>query len=131
MTKFLTLEQILRLHDSVIEEFGGLKGIRDQNLLLSSVESPKMSAFGEELYPSIYDKASAYLFNIVCNHPFNDGNKRTGAGIAYLFLRINKVRIIFDPDPKDMTYEDFVVKVAKGKTSKKEIAHFLEHGYED
>jgi death-on-curing protein len=116
MIKFLTLEQILRLHDAVIKKFGGLKGVRDSNLLFSSVESPKMSIFGEELYPSVFDKAAAYLFNIVCNHPFNDGNKRTGAGCAYLFLQLNKARIVFDSAPNDRAYENFVVKVAKRRS---------------
>ena len=86
--------------------------------------------FGEDLYLSVYDKAAVYLFNIVCNHPFNDGNKRTGAGAAYLFLRINRTPIPFDPSPQDMTYENYVVKVAKSKTTKEDIAYFLEHGQE-
>lgn len=130
MIKYLTLEQVLRLHDAVVKEFGGLQGVRDQSLLLSAIESPKMFVFGKELYPSVYDKAAAYLYNIVCYHPFNDGNKRTGAGTAYLFLRTNKKSIIFDHALEDTTYEDFVVKVAKGKTTKEEIAYFLEHGEE-
>jgi death-on-curing protein len=112
----------------VIEKFGGLSGIRDPHLLLSCIESPKMTMFGTDLYPSIYDKAAIYLFNIICNHPFNDGNKRTGAGAAYLFLQINKAPLPFDFSPEDMTYENFVVKVAKGKTTKEEIACFLEQG---
>jgi death-on-curing protein len=130
MIKYLTLEQILRLHDAVLENFGGLAGIREPNLLLSCIESPKMVIFGEDLYPSVYDKAAVYLFNIVCNHPFNDGNKRTGAGAAYLFLRINKAHLPFDSSPEDRTYEDFVVKVARDKTAKEDIAFFLEHAEE-
>ncbi len=130
MIKYLTLEQVLRLHDAAVEKFGGLTGIRDPNLLLSCIESPKMVIFGEDLYPSVHDKAAVYLFNIVCNHPFNDGNKRTGAGAAYLFLRINKTHIPFDASPEDMTYENFVVKVARYKTAKEDIAYFLEHGEE-
>lgn len=128
MIKFLTLEQVLRLHDAVIEEFGGLTGVRDPNLLLSSIDSPKMTMFGKDLYPSIYDKAGMYLLNIVCNHPFNDGNKRTGAGAAYLFLKINKAHIPFDSSRDDRTYENFVVKVARGKITKEEVAFFLEYG---
>lgn len=131
MIKYLTIEQILRLHDALIEKFGGLSGIRDSNLLLSGIESPKMAMFGEDLYPSIYDKAGVYLFNIVCNHPFNDGNKRTGAGAAFLFLQVNKAHIPFNFSPKNTVYENFVVKVAKGKTTKEEVAYFLEHGKEN
>jgi death on curing protein len=130
MIKYLTLPQILRLHDAVVEKFGGLPGIREPNLLHSCIESPKMVIFGEDLYPSVYDKAAVYLFNIVYNHPFNDGNKRTGAGSAYLFLRINKAHIPFDDSPEDRTYENFVVKVANGKKTKEDIAYFLEHGEE-
>jgi death on curing protein len=126
MIKYLTLEQILRLHDAAIEEFGGLNGIRDSNLLLSSVEHPKAAMFGEDLYPTIYNKAAAYLYHIIRNHPFNDGNKRTGSGAAYLFLKINKATIFFEDD----AYEDFIVKVAQGKRQMEEVAYFLEHGKE-
>ena len=75
MIKFLTLEQVLKLHDSLIEEFGGLRGVRDSNLLLSAIENPKSSMFGDDLYPTVYDKAAALLFHLVQNHPFNDGTK--------------------------------------------------------
>ena len=122
MIKYLTLKQVLKLHDSVVEKFGGLSGVRDPNLLLSCVESPKMTMFGEDLYPSIYDKAAVYLFNIISNPPFNDGNKRTGAGTAYLFLKANEIPVLFD----DKSYEDLVVEVAKGTITREEIAHFLE-----
>ena len=72
MIKYLTLEEVLEMHDAFIEKFGGLKGIRDANLLLSAIETPKTAMFGEDLYPTVYDKAAAYLFHIVQNHPFMD-----------------------------------------------------------
>ncbi|HSW87026.1 MAG TPA: type II toxin-antitoxin system death-on-curing family toxin [Rhabdochlamydiaceae bacterium] len=131
MIKYLTLEQVLRLHDAAIEKFGGLKGIRDSNLLLSCIENPRQSLFGMELHPTIYDKAAAYLFHIVCNHPFNDGNKRTGAGSAYLFLRINKISIVFESTFENKQYENLVVAVARGKKTKEEVSYFLKHGKED
>lgn len=124
MIKYLTLEQVLEMHDSFIEKFGGLKGVRDMNLLLSAIEIPKTSMFGEDLYPTIYDKAAAYLFHIVQNHPFNDANKRTGFGVTYLFLKANKVSILLNEE----AFENLVVEVAKGKINKQEIAHLLEHG---
>ncbi len=124
MIRYLTLEQILRLHDAAIEKFGGLSGIRDPNLLLSSVEHPKAAMFGEDLYLTIHNKAAAYLFHIVRSHPFNDGNKRTGCGAAYLFLKINRAKILF----KDDAYEDFVVKVAQNKKSLEEVSRFFERG---
>lgn len=80
--------------------------------------------FGEALHKTVFDKAAAYLFHLVQNHPFNDGNKRTGALTAIIFLELNGVNVTFAEDE----YEDFVVEVAKGKRNKAEIAYFLQHG---
>lgn len=124
MIRYLSIEQVLEMHDAFIEKFGGLQGIRDMNLLLSAIETPKATMFGNDLYPTVYDKAAAYLFHIVQNHPFNDGNKRTGFGATYLFLRANKTLILFD----DISLENLVVETAKGKNTKKEISYFLEYG---
>jgi death-on-curing protein len=83
--------------------------------------------FGAHLHKTIYDKASAYLFHIVQNHPFNDGNKRTGAITTILFLEENGIEIIFT----DNDFEEFVILVAQGKRNKEEISYFLEHGHEN
>jgi death-on-curing protein len=112
------------MHDAFLQEFGGLPGIRDINLLMSAIETPKSTMFGQDLHPTIYDKAAAYLYHIVCNHAFNDGNKRTGFGAALLFLKANSIPTKFNKKK----YENLVVEVAKGKKTKEEIAHFLEHG---
>ena len=127
MTSYLTLEQVLEMHDAFIEKFGGLDGIREPNLLLSAIDTPKAAAFGEDLYPTVYDKAAAYLYHIVQNHPFNDGNKRTGFGAAYLFLRANNAPILFS----DESFECLVIEVAKGKKTKEQIAYFFEYGEEN
>lgn len=124
MIKYLTLEEVLEVHDVLIEKFGGLKGIRDVNLLLSAIETPKAAMFGEDLYPTVYDKAVVYLFHIVQNHPFNDANKRTGFGATYLFLQANGAPILLS----DEAFENLVIAVANGKETKERIAHFLEHG---
>ena len=79
--KFLTVDQVIEIHDAFLEDYGGLPGIRDKGLLISAVEMPRASMFGEYLHKTIFDKASAYLFHIVQNHPFNDGNKKTGAPV--------------------------------------------------
>jgi death on curing protein len=70
--------------------------------------------------------AAAYLFHIVQNHPFNDGNKRTGALTTILFLEENGIKITFS----DKDYEEFVVSVACGQKNKEEVAYFLKHGKE-
>lgn len=127
MTKFFTVEQIIEIHDAFLEDHGGLPGIRDKGLLISAVEMPRASMFGEYLHKTIYDKASAYLFHIVQNHPFNDGNKRTGALTTILFLEENGIKISFS----DKHYEEFVVNVAQGQKDKDKIAYFLKHGKEN
>jgi death on curing protein len=86
---YLSLEQIIELHDALIEKFGGLIGIRERGLLESAVAAPMMAVFGEELHKTIYNKAAAYLFYIAKNHAFLDGNKRTAAAAALAFLRAN------------------------------------------
>jgi death-on-curing protein len=126
MIKYLSLEQVLKMHDAFIEKFGGLQGIRDINLLLSAIETPKAAMFGNDLYPTVYNKAAAYLYHIVQNHPFNDANKRTGFGAAYLFLKANDVAILFD----DESLESLVIEVAQGKKTKEEISYFFEHGHD-
>lgn len=126
MTKFFSVEQVIEIHDAFLEDHGGLPGIRDKGLLISAVEMPRASMFGEYLHKTIYDKAGAYLYHIVQNHPFNDGNKRTGALTTILFLEENGIKIAFS----DKDYEEFVVNVAQGKKDKIEISYFLKHGKE-
>ena len=72
---YLSLEQIIELHDALIEKFGGLIGIRERGLLESAVAAPMMAVFGEELHKTIYNKAAAYLFYIAKNHAFLDGRR--------------------------------------------------------
>src|ERR1700730_1022457 len=120
MTIFFTVEQVIEIHDAFLEDYGGLPGIRDKGLLISAVEMPRGYMYGKHLHNTIYDKAAAYLFHIVQNHPFNDGNKRTGALTTILFLEENGVKIAFS----DKDYENYVIAVAQGKRNKEEIAHF-------
>lgn len=80
-------EVILALHDRLLAEFGGLGGIRDLGLLRSAMSRPQ-NLFAYEK-PSLFELAAAYAFGIVRNHPFNDGNKRTGFVTAVLFLESN------------------------------------------
>jgi death on curing protein len=124
MIEYLSVVEVVTMHDVFLQEFGGLAGIRDVNSLISAVETPKSQMFGQDLYPTMHSKAAAYLYHIVCNHPFNDGNKRTGFGAALLFLKANSIPLKFDKKK----YENLVVEVAKGVVTKEEIAHFLEHG---
>jgi len=73
MIKYLTVDQVIEIHDAFLADHGGLPGIRDKGSLISAVEVARATMFGEHLDKSIFDKAAAYLFHIVRNHPFNDG----------------------------------------------------------
>ena len=76
MIQYISLEEILRIHFQVIEDYGGSHGVRDEGRLKSVVNAPKQEVFGEEQYSSLFDKAAVYLRNIIGDHPFSDGNKR-------------------------------------------------------
>lgn len=86
---FLTKEDLIFLHDSQIEEFGGIYGVRDEGLLDSVSKAPYQSCFGSDLYPSIFDKAAKYLYDFSTYQVFLDGNKRAGLCTASMFLKMN------------------------------------------
>jgi death on curing protein len=79
--------------------------------------------FDQEMYPSVYEKAAAYLYHLVCNHPFNDANKITGYAVTLVFLKANHVNQTF----KKEDLENLVIEVAKGKETKERISHFLKY----
>ncbi|WP_195155512.1 type II toxin-antitoxin system death-on-curing family toxin [Candidatus Protochlamydia phocaeensis] len=121
MIKFLPVEMIILYHDKLIDSYGGVHGIRDMGLLLSALEMPKAHLFGVELHPTLEDKAAAYLFHIICNHPFIDGNKRTGGFVAAVFLEINGKSTDFP----DEAYESLILGVARGEMKKEDISRFF------
>jgi len=121
--KYLSLEEILRLHFQLIEDFGGSHGVRDEGRLMSVIEAPKLKAFGTEQYSSIFEKASVYLRNIIGDHPFIDGNKRTAVTVCGISLRRNDRRLT--ASQKEL--EDFTLSVAIEHLGVKEIAEWLEY----
>lgn len=123
MTAYLTIEEIILLHDRQVRVHGGLEGIRDLGLLASAIDMPRTTFDGKELHKSLFDKAAAYLFHIIKNHPFNDGNKRTGAFTAILFLRMNGIKLDLDL----AQYENLVILTAKGHASKTQISRFFKN----
>jgi len=121
MIDFLKIEDVLALHANQIELYGGEHGVRDMGLLDSAISQPRATFGGEYLHASTFDMAAAYLFHIVQNHPFLDGNKRTGAVTALAFLDFNGIEITA---PKGSLY-DLVISVATGQTNKAQIAEFF------
>jgi len=118
---FLELGEILEIHRDQIERYGGSQGFRDMGLLQSALSMPGAGFGGRYLHHDIFEMAAAYLFHIVQNHPFVDGNKRTGAAAAVVFLLMNNIDINVD----EKTFEQMVLSVAKGKSNKADVANFF------
>ena len=119
--RFLSLEQVLALHADQIERYGGGLGVRDLGLLQSALAMPKASFSGQYLHPTLHEMAAAYLFHLVQNHPFLDGNKRIGLAATIAFLGLNDTWL--EADPTELL--ETVMKVARGEIGKPEIAVFL------
>ena len=90
---YLTLEQVLLIHEDQILRYGGSSGLRDLPLLESAVFRPQSTFGGEDLYPTVFDKAAALMHSLILNHVFVDGNKRTGAAAMLVFLELNGYRL--------------------------------------
>ena len=118
---YLTIEQVLFLHARLIEETGGRHGVRELNLLASAVARPK-ATFGGELYPDLFVKAAALIDSLIRNHPFVDGNKRTGIASGALFLVQNGRRLT----AINSELELFTRQIAESKSDISEIAAWLE-----
>jgi death on curing protein len=94
--EFLTAEVVLALHQRQLERFGGGAGLRDRGLLESAVPQPQASFGGMYVHEGLFAMAAAYLFHIVSNHPFVDGNKRAGLLAAQVFLDVNGITLEHD-----------------------------------
>lgn len=114
---FLTLEEVLEIHEQQIEIYGGSHGLRDQGALESAVATPQATFGGELLHATIPAIAAAYLFHICQNHPFIDGNKRAGANAAVTFLFMNDWEPTFD----EAELIDLVLAVAASGMAKPEL----------
>lgn len=120
--EFLTLEEILALHEDRIRKYGGTTGVRDLDLLRSAMGNAEATFGGVFLHETLFEMAAAYLYGICRNHPFLDGNKRTALACALAFLGLNDVTMRSDPDE---LYE-LVIGVAEGRISKAACAVFFE-----
>lgn len=120
---FLTLDEVLALHADQIDRYGGTIGVRDLGLLQSALATPAATFGGEYLHATIHEMAAAYLFHIVKNHPFVDGNKRIGLMVTIVFLGLNGETL--DADPGELTAT--VLGVADGSIDKPDLAVFLKN----
>lgn len=123
---FLSIEQVLTIHTVQVRRHGGSAGVRDMGMLESAVEMPR-AGFGDQyLHEDVFEMAAAYAFHIVMNHPFIDGNKRTGFHAATVFLDLNGWVLTLD---EDAAY-DLVIGVCEGTVTKKALAEALRSGSE-
>jgi death-on-curing protein len=121
VTVYLSLEQVLELHAQQVRRFGGPAGLRDRGALEAAVARPQMTFGGEDLYPDVEAKAAAVLQSLVMNHPFVDGNKRTGAAAAELFLNLNDVELTAGDDE----LVEVTLAVARGEVAAEALAIWL------
>lgn len=119
---FLTVADVLHIHRDQVARYGGAGGLRDMGLLEAAVAAPAAGTSEGYLHDSPAEMAAAYLFHIVRDHPFVDGNKRTGAVAALVFLDLNDIE--FDADEAEL--ERLVLAVADGSAGKDEAAAFFE-----
>lgn len=120
--EFLTLDVVLALHRRQLARFGGGEGLRDRGLLESAVALPQSSFGGTYAHDGLFAMAAAYLFHIVSNHPFVDGNKRTGLLAAQVFLDVNGVTLAHDSH----AFYVLTMGVAEGRIGKAAVAAELE-----
>ena len=118
---FLTLGEVLAIHEDVIRLYGGSLGVRELSLLDSAVGMPQATFGGQYFHEDIPAMAAAYCFHLVANHPFIDGNKRVGAAAANVFLELNEWSLEVDP----MVFADCVLAIASGQADKKAASIFF------
>lgn len=120
--KILTIEQVIMLHNDLISQTGGSYGIRDSSLLDSAVNTPFQSFGGEDLYPTLLEKAARLGYGLIKNHPFVDGNKRIGTHAMLVFLAVNRVFLKYE----DADLIETILNVASGTMNEKQLLSWLQ-----
>lgn len=121
MTVYISLDEVLAIHDDMVERYGGSFGIRDLGLIQSAIARPQATFGGEDLYPTIIDKAAALFHSLIFNHAFADGNKRTSLTSTARFLYLNGYEL--KADQKELI--DFPLRVEANHLDIDQIAKWL------
>lgn len=119
---FLTLDEVLAIHEDRIRRYGGSFGVRDLALLQSAIGTVEATFEGGYLHGTLFEMAAAYLFHIARNHPFVDGNKRAALACSLAFLHLNDITIVARPD----ALYDLVIGMASGRRTKADAAVFFQ-----
>ena len=120
--RYLTVDEVLALHELIIETSGGSSGVRYSAGLESAIAQPQMTFDGVDLYPTLVSKAAALGYSLIMNHPFVDGNKRLGHAAMEVMLVLNGYQLSADVDEQ----ERVVLAVASGVMSRDELTGWLE-----
>lgn len=118
---FLTLKEVMDIHDEMVRRYGGKRGIRDSALLESSITMPRSGIVGQYLHNSLFEMAAAYLFHFSRNRPFFAANDRTAVTAALVFLRVNG----YEVQGPAQELQDLVNAVVQHKADKEIIAWFF------
>jgi len=119
--RYLTLAEVIELHQELLRQSGGEWGIRDAGGLESAIAQPRMTFDREELYPTLVEKAVALGFSLIRNHPFVDGNKRVGHAAMEIFLILNGAGVEASVDEQ----EKVILGVAAGNLERKDFEEWL------
>lgn len=119
--KYISLDEVIWLHERVIARSGGGAGIRDRGSLDACLNQPRMTFGGQDLYPSLPDKAAALAFSLVRNHPFVDGNKRIGFASLEVFLKRNGHELEIEVDDGEVTF----LALAAGELSREQLVEWI------
>ena len=117
----LTKSQVLLIHDQLIAETGGSSGLRDEGILDSALSAPFQTFGGEDVYPSLQQKAARLCFGLVKNHPFVDGNKRIGAHVMLVFLALNGVEL----QHSQTELSDIILQLAAGEINAEHLLRWI------
>jgi death-on-curing protein len=120
--RYLTLAEVIGLHDRIVTETGGGTGLRDLGALESALAQPRQTFGGEDLYPSLPAKATALGFSLIMNHPFVDGNKRIGHAAMDAFLMLNGFEIRASVDDAEAE----ILAVAAGTRPRDDFLKWIE-----
>jgi len=119
--EFVNLQDVFEIHKDQIARYGGSPGIRDIGLLESALAMPQAGMRGQYFHADLFEMAAAYLYHLVMNHPFVDGNKRVGLATALVFLELNGE----SPEATNEALAELTLAVAEGKTAKSALAEFF------